>query len=653
MSFMRVLVVGAGTMGHGIAEVCALAGNDVILCDISEDVLKNAVNRILWSAKKLEEKGRIRSAEEVMKRISTTTDLAKAARDADYVIEAVVEKTEIKHEVFKTLDENCRKDVILATNTSTIPITDIASVTQRQDRVVGLHFFNPPTLIRLVEIIKGAKTSDGAVKKTIEFAKSIGMDYVLVEKDVPGFLINRINIRVFVEAIRLLEEGFSPEQIDSAIKYRAGLPMGLFEVVDFSGIDTVYNVLKEVRNRGFEIEVPEMLERMVSEGRLGMKTGRGFYEYTGYYGRAKIPKELAYSVNPIQILAPGINEAAWLIRNGIASREDIDKATVKGMGYPKGILNFADSYGIDRVVTILETRKGKTGLKEYEPDPLLRELKDAGKLGKKSGEGFYKWKYELIDLGPVRYEKRDNYALITMRRPEKLNALNEEMWKGLTEAFRRAREDDDVRVAVITGEGRAFCAGDDIAVMGSWKNFRDGVEFFEKVAMPLIDELVNFDKPIISLVNGNAFGGGMELNMFFDIVIASEDASFAIPEGLIGAIPPLAASFGYAIFGRKIAIYALTGEVMDVKEAKDLGIVDVIVPKRSLEDAGIEYVDKVSLLAPLSAKAIKRSMNAVRQLFRNAIEIAGREIELLIPTEDFAEGMRAFTQRRRPEWRGR
>ncbi|WP_290596415.1 MULTISPECIES: 3-hydroxyacyl-CoA dehydrogenase/enoyl-CoA hydratase family protein [unclassified Archaeoglobus] len=650
---MRVLVVGAGTMGHGIAEVCALAGNEVILSDISEEVLKNAMNRITWSVKKLEEKGRIKGADEVVRRVRTTTDLASAAKEADYVIEAVVEKTEVKHEVFKVLDENCRDDVILSTNTSTIPITDIASVTKRQDKVVGLHFFNPPTLIKLVEIIRGEKTSDETVKKTIEFAKSIGMDYVLVEKDVPGFLINRINIRVFIEAIRLLEEGFKPEQIDAAIRYRAGLPMGIFEVVDFSGVDTVYNVLHEVKKRGFEVEVPDLLENMVSEGRLGMKTGKGFYEYSGFYARAKISKDLAYSVNPIQILSPGVNEAAWLIRNGIASREDIDKATVKGMGYPKGILDFADSYGIDKIVTILETRKGKTGLREYEPDPLLKEMKDAGKLGKKTGEGFYNWKYEQIDFGPVRYEKRHNYAMITMRRPEKLNALNEEMWKGLTEAFRRARMDDDVRVAVITGEGRAFCAGDDIAVMGSWKSFRDGVEFFEKIAMPLVEELASYDKPIISLVNGNAFGGGMELNMFFDIVIASEDASFAIPEGLIGAIPPLAASFGYAIFGRKIAHYALTGDIMDSKEAKELGLVDVIVPKQCLEDAGIEYVDKVCRVAPLSTKAIKRSMNAVRQLYRNAIELAGKEIELLIPTEDFAEGMRAFVQKRRPEWRGK
>ncbi len=621
---MRVLVVGAGVMGHGIAEVCALAGYDVTLVDVSDEALRNAVSRITWSVKKLEQKGRISNADDVLARIKTTTDLASAAKDADFVIEAVVEKTEVKKEVFKTLDENCREDVILSTNTSTIPITEIAKATGRGEKVIGLHFFNPPTLIRLVEIIRGEKTSDETVRRTVEFARSIGMDYVLVTKDVPGFLINRINIRVFVEAIRMLEEGHKPEEIDAAIRYRAGLPMGLFEVVDFSGVDTVYNVLQEVKKRGFSVDVPKLLEEMVSEGRLGMKSGRGFYEYKGFYERVRIPKDLAYSVSPARILAPGINEAAWLIRNDVATREDIDKATVKGMGYPKGILDFADSYGIDKITTILMARKNKTGLDEYEPDPLLKKMLESKKLGKKSGEGFYKWKYEVVDFGPVRYEKRHNYAMITMRRAEKLNALNEEMWVGLTKAFRKAEEDDDIRAVVISGEGRAFCAGDDIAVMGSWKSMRDGVEFFEKVAMPLINTLAEYEKPIISLVNGNAFGGGMELNMFFDIVIASEDATFAIPEGLIGAIPPLAASFGYAVFGKRIAMYALTGEFMDAAEARNLGLVDVVVPRDMLLEVGVEFVDKVCRVAPLSAKAIKRSMNAVRQIFRNAMELAGR-----------------------------
>ncbi len=278
---------------------------------------------------------------------------------------------------------------------------------------------------------------------------------------------------------------------------------------------------------------------------------------------------------------------------------------------------------------------------------------NAKKLGKKSGEGFYTYNFEKVDFGPVRYEKRHDYAVITMMRPEKLNALNEEMWVGLTQAFKKAEEDEAIRVAILAAEGRAFCAGDDIAVMGSWKDLKDGTDFFEKIALPLVSTLAYYEKPLISLVNGNAFGGGMELNLFFDVVIASEKATFAVPEGLIGAIPPIASSFGYMLFGRKIARYLLTGEVMDAEEAKELGVVDLIVSHDMLEEVAVEFVDKISLLAPLSARAIKRTMNAVRDSIKVAMDLAAKEIELLIPTKDFAEGMKAFVSKRRPEWVGR
>ncbi|MCX8172559.1 MAG: 3-hydroxyacyl-CoA dehydrogenase/enoyl-CoA hydratase family protein [Archaeoglobaceae archaeon] len=640
---MRVLVVGAGTMGHGIATVCALAGFDVDLVDISEEALDSAKMKIGWSLKKLEEKREIKNAMEVIQRIKTSINLAETAKNADFVIEAVVEKTEVKKEVFKTLDENCKPNVILATNTSTIPISDIATATRRQEKVVGLHFFNPPALIKFVEIVKGEKTSDETLKKTIEFTKSIGMDYIIVEKDVPGFVVNRINIRIFCEAIKLLEQGYKAEEIDAVVRYRLGMPMGLLEVVDFSGVDVAYNVMKELAKRGMEIEIPETVKRMVEDNRLGMKTGVGFYEYEGFYSRAKIMPKYAYKLNPLKLIAPGVNEAAWLIRNGFASRESIDKAMVLGMGYPKGILELADDFGIDNITKAFE---GKL-------DPLLVTMVSEGKLGKKTGEGFYKWNYEKKDFGPVIYEKRDKYAVITMNRPEKLNALNEEMWKGLTNAFIQAEIDPDVRVVVITGKGRAFCAGDDIAVMGSWKSFLDGKDFFTNVAMPLLNVIANYKKPIISLVNGIAFGGGLELNLAFDIVIASDDATFSVPEGLIGAIPPIASSLGLAVLGRQMMRYCLTGDMMDAEEAKQLGIVDLVVSKDQLEITGIEFVNKVMRLAPLSARSIKEIARVYREIFRFVLEKGLHEITELIPTSDFSEGMRAFVQRRRPVWSGK
>ncbi len=292
----------------------------------------------------------------------------------------------------------------------------------------------------------------------------------------------------------------------------------------------------------------------------------------------------------------------------------------------------------------------KKGGFEIEVPKLLEEVK-GGRLGMRSGEGFYNWEYERTNFGVVEYEKRHSYALITMRGADKLNALNEEMWSGLRKPLEKALNDGDVRVVLITGESRAFCA--DIAVMGSWKSFVDGVEFFDKIAMPLIKLLADYDKPIVSLVNGIAFGGGMELNLLFDVVIAGGRARFAVPEALMGAMPPVASSLGYAILGRRPAYYALTGEEMDAEEAKQSGLVDLVVPHEQLEGVGIEVAEKISGAAPLSARGVKRAINAVRMVSSAASELAGRELELPIPTEDFAEGMRAFAERRRSEWRGR
>ena len=326
-----------------------------------------------------------------------------------------------------------------------MPISELAKATNREDRFIGLHFFNPPTLMPLVEIIKGVKTSDETLEVTKSFAKSIGKDFVVVKKDVPGFLVNRINLRVFIEATRLVEDGFDIEEVDATAKYRLGMPMGIFEVIDFSGIDVVYYASKVMKARGFNFVESKLIEEKFKAKEFGMKVGKGFYDYpkAGYF-RVKVRRDKAYRISPVKLMAPAINEAAWLIRNDVATKEDIEKAMKLGMNYSVGLLEMADNFGIDRVVNALNEKLKEAGFDEYKPDELLLKMVEENKLGKKSGEGFFKWKFKKQCFGYISYEKRDKTAWIVMEREEKLNALDREMWDGLHKALNKAEKDEDV-----------------------------------------------------------------------------------------------------------------------------------------------------------------------------------------------------------------
>ncbi|MEM4492951.1 MAG: 3-hydroxyacyl-CoA dehydrogenase family protein, partial [Pyrobaculum sp.] len=241
----RVFVVGAGTMGHGIAEVAALAGYEVYIYDISAEILNKAIEKIKWSLEKLYERRRISSVEEVLSRLRATLNFEEAARNSDIAIEAVPENIQLKRDIFAKLDALMHKDAILATNTSSLPISEIAEATRRPNKVVGIHFFNPPVLMQLVEIIKGNKTDDDTVRRSLEFVKSLGKTPILVNRDVPGFIVNRILGAIQNVACHLVYRGeYTPVEIDSAVRYKAGLPMGLFELRDFAGIDVGYMVAK-------------------------------------------------------------------------------------------------------------------------------------------------------------------------------------------------------------------------------------------------------------------------------------------------------------------------------------------------------------------------------------------------------------------------
>ncbi|MEH1125090.1 3-hydroxyacyl-CoA dehydrogenase family protein [Micromonospora sp. CPCC 206061] len=279
----RLAVIGAGLMGSGIAQVAAQAGWQVTIRDLDDAALKRGVDGIRASLSKFAAKGVI-GADDVdaaVGRISTTTDL-DAAAEADIVVEAVFERLEIKHEVFRQLDKVCKAGAVLATNTSAIPVTQIAAVTQRPEWVVGTHFFSPVPMMKLCELVRGYKTSDEALAAAKAFAEEIGKTCIVVNRDVAGFVTTRLIAALVVEAVKLVESGVvSPEDLDVACKLGFGHAMGPLATTDLTGVDVLLHATKNIYTDTADEKFfpPELLQRMVTAGDLGRKSGRGFYEY--------------------------------------------------------------------------------------------------------------------------------------------------------------------------------------------------------------------------------------------------------------------------------------------------------------------------------------------------------------------------------------
>ncbi|AXK18963.1 MULTISPECIES: 3-hydroxyacyl-CoA dehydrogenase family protein [Bacillus] len=283
MAIQTIGIVGAGSMGSGIANLAALHGFTVILHDIEERYLDNAMQRMNGFMTKSVTRGKMteEDKEKALGRIRLTTTI-EDMKDADVVIEAVLEKLDLKREVFAALDRIVPEGVILATNTSSMSITEIASATNRPERVAGMHFFNPAQLMKLVEVVRGYKTSDETVEELKALSKKLSKEPVEVKKDSPGFIVNRIMIPQFIEAIKLLEDGVaSAEDIDKAVTLGLNYPMGPFTLQDFAGVDIGYHVMeyfKEELNND-QYAPPLLLKQLVRAGRHGKKSGAGFYDY--------------------------------------------------------------------------------------------------------------------------------------------------------------------------------------------------------------------------------------------------------------------------------------------------------------------------------------------------------------------------------------
>jgi 3-hydroxyacyl-CoA dehydrogenase len=405
MEIGKVGILGAGTMGGGIAQVVAQAGFQVVLLDLTEALVKGGVGKIEKSLARSVEKGRLSSEEKerILQRIKPTIHIEEL-RDSGLIIEAVFEDLKLKIDLLKRLDTLCAPETIFASNTSTLSITQMAAGVSRSKRFLGIHFFNPVPVMRLVEVIAGLQTSRETVSAGIDFVKKI-KKMPIEAKDCPGFLVNRILLPYAGEAMLAAQEGAaSPVEIDEAVK-KVGFPMGPLILNDMVGIDVgvhTFPIMYEAYGERFPI--PLLFERLFKAGRLGVKSGKGIYV------NGKVDDEFSEIIRKIQsdtkvkntefsadrLILRQVNEAIYCIQEKIATAEDIDRALVLGTGFPvdeKGIggpLHWADDKGLDWVLDKLNHLKDTLGYRFW-PHFLLKQYVAAGYLGKKAKKGFFEY----------------------------------------------------------------------------------------------------------------------------------------------------------------------------------------------------------------------------------------------------------------------
>jgi enoyl-CoA hydratase / 3-hydroxyacyl-CoA dehydrogenase len=379
MTLKNITVLGSGLMGHGIAQISAMSGYRVILRDIEKQFLDKAMEKVKWSLQKLSEKSKITDSQvdEYYNNITPVIDLKEAVKEADLIIEAVPEDYNIKKKVYKDLDEVSNNRAIYASNTSTLPITELSKLTKNPSKFIGVHFFNPPQLMKLVEVIPGSDTDPAITNEISNFVKKLGKTPILCKKDVVGFIVNRVFIPLVHEAAYCLDRDNVPMTIiDSAVKYKLDFPMGIFELADYTGIDVIYKATQEMSSRDKKVILPHpKIKELYDLKHFGQKSGQGFYEYKGdKYERIDLSEDKALKYDPISILGVASNNASWLISNEVCTREDLDNALNLGMGLKTNLFKLAEKFGVQKIVNELKKLEEKYG-EFYHPDEYLLALK--------------------------------------------------------------------------------------------------------------------------------------------------------------------------------------------------------------------------------------------------------------------------------------
>lgn len=646
-----IAVLGAGNMGHGIAEVAALAGYEVRLRDINEELVEEGYDQLEWSVGKLEEKDQLSEdeADAALDRVTPLVDLEETVSNADFIIEVVPEKMDIKQDVYGEVEQYAPDEALFATNTSSLSITDLAEVTERPEQFCGMHFFNPPVRMALVEVISGEHTADETLDTVEALAEEFDKTPVRVRKDSPGFIVNRVLVPLMNEAAWLVKDDVATvEEVDSATKFDMGLPMGSFELGDQVGIDVSYHVLEYMHDTlGDAYEPCPLLEEKVEADELGKKTGKGFYDYEDGEG-ADIPTDAGTEEIQTRLLAVMANEVAKLVGNDVAPAADIDEAVMLGAGFPNGPAKIADEHGLESLYETLSELHDETGAARYEPAAYLEE---------QAGDGFYEGDDESdADFENIRVEyPGDMVGKIVIDRPHRMNTINLELLDELNDAIDHLEDDDDVRAILLVGEGDdAFSAGADVQSMAASADPLDAIDLSEK-GQQTFGKLETCSMPVVAGIDGHCLGGGMELSMCADLRVASERSGFGQPELDLGLLPGWGGTqrLQHIVGEGRAKEIILTADNYDAEEMESFGFVNEVVENGSLEDSAHELAADLAAGPPIAQKFTKRAMLRGWEDTEAGLEIESQAFGHLIGTDDLMEGITAFMGDSDPEFEGK
>ncbi|MFB6120883.1 MAG: 3-hydroxyacyl-CoA dehydrogenase/enoyl-CoA hydratase family protein [Halobacteriaceae archaeon] len=646
-----VTVLGAGNMGHGIAEVAALAGYDVRLRDIESDLVEQGLGDIEWSLEKLADGGQITAdeAEAALDRVEGHVDLDGAAGDADVVIEAVPERMDVKREVYADVEAAAPDDAVFASNTSSLSITDLAAATDRPERFCGMHFFNPPVKMPLVEVVAGDETAEETLSLVESLAETMDKTPIRVREDTPGFVVNRVLVSPMNEGAWAVHDGDATvREVDSAARYELGMPMGVFELADQVGIDVAVDVLEYMHAElGAAYEPCPLLEERVEADELGKKAGAGFYDYDD--GGVDIPTDAGSEAIARRLEAVMANEVAKLLGDEVAPVEEIDRALQLGAGFPDGPARIADETGLDVLYDVLADRHEETGAARYAPAPELERRVEAG-------EGFYEGEAEETthSYETIRVEREGRVAHVVLDREHRLNTVTLDMLDELEAAVEELADEDGVRSLLLTGAGdRAFSAGADVTSMASSADPLDGVELSRR-GHAVFGQLEETDLPVVAGIDGYALGGGMELAAAADLRVAAEGSEFGQTEPNLGLMPGWGGTQRLPRIvgeGRAKEIL-LTGDRYDAATMAEYGFVNEVVSGEAFPGAALEMARDLADGPPIAQGFIKDAVHAGRDDGDAGLEVEAMAFGHLFGTEDLMEGITAFASDRDPEFEG-